>query len=68
MPRIGQIILFPYDFAPQGFSFCNGNLVPVAQNQQLFKYLALLTAATVICPLAFLILTTWRGKLPLLHR
>jgi microcystin-dependent protein len=39
MPPIGQIILFPYDFAPRGFSFCNGNLVPVAFNQQLFKYL-----------------------------
>lgn len=39
MPPIGQIILFPYDFAPRGFSFCNGQLVPVAQNRQLFEYL-----------------------------
>ena len=39
MPPIGQIILFPYDFAPRGFSFCNGHLVPVAQNRQLFEYL-----------------------------
>jgi microcystin-dependent protein len=39
MPPIGQIILFPYDFPPRGFSFCNGNLVLVAHNQQLFKYL-----------------------------
>ena len=37
MPPIGQIILFPYDFAPRGFAFCNGHLVPVAQNQQLFE-------------------------------
>ena len=39
MPPIGQIILFPYDFAPRGFSFCSGNLIPIFQNQQLFKYL-----------------------------
>ena len=39
MPPVGQIILFPYDFAPRGFSFCNGNLIPIFQNQQLFKYL-----------------------------
>jgi len=39
MPPIGQIILFPYDFAPRNFSFCNGHLVPVAQNRPLFEYL-----------------------------
>ena len=39
MPPIGQIILFPYDFAPRGFSFCNGDLLPIGRNLQLFKFL-----------------------------
>ena len=39
MPPIGQILLFPYDFAPRGLPFCDGSIVPISQNQQLFKYL-----------------------------
>ena len=38
-PMVGQVILFPYDFAPTNFSFCSGHLVPIAQNQKLFELL-----------------------------
>lgn len=34
---IGQITLFPYDFAPVGWAFCEGQLVPISQNETLFN-------------------------------
>lgn len=40
MPPIGQILLFPYDFAPRGLAFCNGTLVSVAQKFALPKLYA----------------------------
>jgi microcystin-dependent protein len=38
-PFIGQIILVPYNFAPRGWAFCNGQLLPIAQNTALFSLL-----------------------------
>ena len=38
-PFIGQILLLPYNFAPKGWSPCNGQLLPIAQNQALFSLL-----------------------------
>lgn len=38
-PFIGQIILVPYDFAPQGWALCNGQLLPIAENTALFSLL-----------------------------
>jgi microcystin-dependent protein len=35
-PFVGQIALFPYDFVPKGWSACEGQLIPVNQNQMLF--------------------------------
>ena len=35
-PMIGQIELLPYGFAPRGWLFCDGSILPVAQNQMLF--------------------------------
>lgn len=35
-PFIGEIKLVPYTFAPQGYAFCNGQLLPIAQNDTLF--------------------------------
>jgi len=34
---IGQIIMFGGNFAPRGFMFCNGQLLPIAQYQALFS-------------------------------
>ncbi|MGI4821693.1 MAG: phage tail protein [Janthinobacterium lividum] len=36
---IGEIILLPINFAPRGYAFCNGQLLPINQNQALFSLL-----------------------------
>ena len=38
-PFIGQIQLLPYNFAPEGWAFCEGQLLPISQNQALFSLL-----------------------------
>jgi microcystin-dependent protein len=38
-PFLGQLILVPYDFAPNGWALCNGQLLSIAQNQALFALL-----------------------------
>ena len=38
-PFIGQIILFAGNFAPRGYAFCAGQLLPIAQNTALFSIL-----------------------------
>ena len=45
-PFIGEIRLFPYDFAPRGWAFCHGQLLSIVQNTSLFALLGTtLTAA-----------------------
>lgn len=36
---IGEIFMFGFNWAPKGFSLCNGNQLPVSQNQALFSLL-----------------------------
>lgn len=36
-PFIGEIRLFPYSFAPAGWAFCQGQLLPIDQNENLFQ-------------------------------
>jgi microcystin-dependent protein len=38
-PFLGQIELFPYNFAPKGWMTCTGQLMPINQNQALFSLL-----------------------------
>jgi len=38
-PYLGEIRLFPYNFAPQGWATCQGQLLPINQNQALFSLL-----------------------------
>jgi microcystin-dependent protein len=38
-PFIGQIIMFAGNFAPRGWAFCDGQLLPIAQNSALFSIL-----------------------------
>lgn len=38
-PFLGQIHLFSFNFAPQGWAMCNGQLLPINQNQALFALL-----------------------------
>jgi len=35
-PFLGMIITVPYNFAPQGWAFCAGQLLPISQNTALF--------------------------------
>ncbi|MEP6262888.1 MAG: tail fiber protein [Gillisia sp.] len=36
-PFIGEIILFGGNFAPKGWAFCNGQILPISQNTALFS-------------------------------
>lgn len=38
-PFIGQIQIFGFNFPPQGWSFCNGQLLAISQNTALFSLL-----------------------------
>jgi microcystin-dependent protein len=38
-PFIGEIRIFPFSFAPSGWAFCNGQLLPLSQNTALFAIL-----------------------------
>lgn len=38
-PFLGQIALFPYNFAPERWAFCEGQLLPINQNTALFSLL-----------------------------
>lgn len=38
---LGQIMLTGFAFAPKGFALCNGQLLPIAQNQPLFSLLGI---------------------------
>ena len=38
-PFVGEIRTVPYTFAPRGFAFCEGQTLPVSQNQALFSLL-----------------------------
>ena len=36
-PFVAEIRIFAGDFAPRGWAFCDGQLLPVAQNTALFS-------------------------------
>ena len=38
-PVLAQIIMFGGNFAPRGWAFCDGQLLPISQNQALFSIL-----------------------------
>ena len=38
-PFLGQLMLVPYNFAPRGWAFCNGQIMSIAQNTALFSLL-----------------------------
>jgi microcystin-dependent protein len=38
-PFLGEIRLFPYNFAPRGWAFCAGQLMSISQNTALFSLL-----------------------------
>jgi microcystin-dependent protein len=38
-PFVAEIRMFPFNFAPTGWAFCNGQLMPISQNTALFALL-----------------------------
>ncbi len=38
-PFVAEIRIFPFNFAPEGWAFCNGQLMPISQNTALFSLL-----------------------------
>jgi len=36
---VAEIRIFPFNFAPQGWAFCNGQILPISQNTALFSLL-----------------------------
>jgi microcystin-dependent protein len=38
-PYLGEIKIISWNFAPQGWAFCNGQFLPINQNQALFSIL-----------------------------
>jgi microcystin-dependent protein len=38
-PFIAEIRIFPFNFAPKGWAWCNGQLLPISQNTALFSLL-----------------------------
>jgi microcystin-dependent protein len=38
-PFVAEIRIFPLDYSPQGWAFCDGQLLPISQNTALFSLL-----------------------------
>lgn len=38
-PFVAEIRIFPFNFAPQGWAWCDGQLLPISQNTALFSLL-----------------------------
>ena len=38
-PFVAEVRIFPFNFAPKGWAFCNGQLLPLSQNTALFSLL-----------------------------
>jgi microcystin-dependent protein len=61
-PFIGEIKLISWNFAPQGWAFCNGQLLPINQNQALFSLLGTMYGGNGQTNFA---LPDLRGRVPL---
>jgi microcystin-dependent protein len=38
-PYVAEIRIFPFNFAPKGWAFCSGQILPISQNTALFSLL-----------------------------
>jgi microcystin-dependent protein len=38
-PFVAEVRIFPFNFAPKGWAWCNGQLMPISQNTALFSLL-----------------------------
>ena len=60
-PFLGEIRLMSFNFPPKGWAFCNGQLLPINQNQALFALLGTFYGGNGTTNFA---LPDFRGRLP----
>jgi len=63
-PFLGQIEIFPFNFAPKGWALCNGQLLPINLNQALFSLLGTMYGGNGQTTFA---LPDLRGRIPISH-
>jgi microcystin-dependent protein len=63
-PFIGEIRMFGGNFAPAGWAFCNGQLLPIAENEALFQLIGTIYGGDGQSTFA---LPDLRGRVPI-HR
>jgi len=61
-PLLGSLLLFAGNFAPRGWMFCNGQLLPIAQNTALFSLLGTTYGGDGMTTFA---LPDLRGRMPI---
>ncbi|MGB8768707.1 MAG: tail fiber protein [Candidatus Korobacteraceae bacterium] len=61
-PFLGSLLLVPYNFAPQGWALCNGQLLSIQQNTALFSLLGTTYGGDGISTFA---LPDLRGRVPI---
>jgi microcystin-dependent protein len=61
-PYMGELKLLAFNYAPQGWAFCNGQLLPINQNQALFSLLGTMYGGNGQTNFA---LPDLRGRVPL---
>ncbi len=59
---LGSLLLVPYNFAPQGWALCNGQLLPISQNTALFSLLGTTYGGDGVSTFA---LPDLRGRVPI---
>jgi microcystin-dependent protein len=61
-PFLGQITLFPFFFAPRGWAFCEGQVLPISQYTALFSLLGTYYGGNGVSNFA---LPDLRGRVPI---
>jgi microcystin-dependent protein len=61
-PILGEIKIISWNFAPQGWAFCNGQFLPINQNQALFSILGTMYGGNGQTNFA---LPDFRGRVPI---
>ncbi|MBL9132630.1 MAG: tail fiber protein, partial [Verrucomicrobiaceae bacterium] len=61
-PYLGEIRLMSFNFAPKGWAQCNGQLLPILQNQALFSLLGTTFGGNGTTTFA---LPDYRGRTPI---
>ncbi len=63
-PFVAEIRMFPFNFAPQGWAFCDGQLLPISQNTALFSLLGTIYGGNGLSTFA---LPNLQGRAAMLH-